>query len=149
MNYLRFYRPYHSACRDENANEALNQFMLQFNHNSNYSNYRESVPASNISESEKEYRIEMALPGVDKKNINIRHEKGSLTIRVEKTNEADSNESYTHQEFDYSGTSRTYRVGDKIDAENISAKYENGLLILRLPKKEAFAGRPVQSIVVE
>jgi HSP20 family protein len=149
MTYLRFYSPYDSAYRDENTNEAFNQFMQHYNADNNCGCYQGSFPASNIAESEKEFRIEIALPGVDKKNISIKHEKGYLTISVEKAGEGESNESYARQEFDYSGSSRTYRIGDKIDTENISAKYENGLLILHLPKKEAFVNKPVQSIVVE
>ncbi|MBN1789596.1 MAG: Hsp20/alpha crystallin family protein [Bacteroidales bacterium] len=148
MAYLRFYSPYHSAYRDENTNESLNRIMQHYNADSDCGCCNGSVPASNISESEKEFRIEMALPGVDKKNINLKHEKGYLTISVEKP-QTENQDNYLRQEFDYSGTSRTYRIGEKIDAEGISAQYENGLLIVHLPKKEVFAGKSVQSIVVE
>ena len=148
MAYLRFYSPYHSAYRDENTNEALNQIMQHFNAESDCGCGNGSVPASNISESEKEFRIEMALPGVDKKNISIKHEKRYLTISVEKP-QAESQDNYLRQEFDYSGTSRTYHIGEKIDTGSISAQYENGLLIVHLPKKEVLANKSVQSIVVE
>lgn len=148
MAYLRFYSPYHSAYRDENTNESLNRIMQHYNADSDCGCSNGSVPASNISESEKEFRIEMALPGVDKKNISLKHEKGYLMISVEKP-QAESQDNYLRQEFDYSGTSRTYKIGEKIDAESISAQYENGLLIVHLPKKEVFAGKSVQSIVVE
>lgn len=148
MAYLRFYSPYHSAYRDENTNEALNQIMQHFNADSDCGCGNGSVPASNISESEKEFRIEMALPGVDKKNISIKHEKRYLTISVEKP-QGEREDNYLRQEFDYSGTSRTYQIGEKIDAESITAQYENGLLIVHLPKKEVLANKSVQSIVVE
>ncbi len=148
MAYLRFYSPYHSAYRDENTNEALKQLMQHFSDDNECGFCKGSVPASNISESENEFRIEMALPGVDKKNISIKHEKSYLTISVEKP-QAESQDNYLRQEFDYSGTSRTYHIGEKIDAGSISAQYENGLLIVHLPKKEVFASKSVQSIVVE
>ncbi len=148
MAYLRFYSPYHSAYRDENSNEALNHIMQHFSADSDCGCFNGNVPASNISESEKEFRIEMALPGVDKKNINIKHENGYLTIGI-KEPEGESQENYLRREFDYSGTSRTYRTGEKIDAESISAQYENGLLIVHLPKKESLVNKSVQSIVVE
>jgi HSP20 family protein len=110
--------------------------------------YSGSIPASNITESDKDYRIEVALPGVDKENINIKHENGFLTVQVERSGN-EKGEVFTRQEFDYSGTSRSYRIGDKIDTENIAARYENGLLILHLPKKEAYVSKPVKSIAIE
>jgi len=57
-------------------------------------------------------------------------------------------EEYTRKEFDFSGASRTFRTSEKIDAENISARYENGVLTVQLPKKEAFV-KPARMISVE
>jgi HSP20 family protein len=108
-----------------------------------------NIPSTNISESKDAFRIEMALPGVEKKDIRIVHEKGFLTIRVESQEEEKNYEQYTRQEFDFTRTSRTFRIGDKIDTDNIAARYENGLLILHLPKKEAYVSKPSQSIAVE
>jgi HSP20 family protein len=149
MAYLRFYNPYYSAYRDENKNESLNRFMHHFAADSYCGCHQDTLPASNISESEKEFRIDMALPGVNKKNISIRHENGLLTVRVEKSVDNDNQDTFNRQEFDFSGTSRTFRINEKIDADNIAARYENGILILHLPKKEAFIHKPAQSIVVE
>jgi HSP20 family protein len=149
MAYIRFYNPVHPAYRDENSNEAYEQLIRHINENSNCGCNQGSIPASNISETDKEFRIEMALPGVDKKNINIRHDKGFLSITVDKPTENESDESYTRHEFDYSGASRTFKTADKIDSDNITAKYENGVLSISLPKKEAFVNKPAQAIVVE
>jgi HSP20 family protein len=85
---------------------------------------------------------------VDKKDIRVEHEKGILTIRLEKSEENKDNEGYTRKEFDFSGASRTFRTGEKIDTENISARYENGVLTVQLPKKEAFV-KPAKLIPVE
>jgi HSP20 family protein len=149
MTTIRFYNPVQSAYRDEYSNNAYEQLLRHIQAGGPCGCNRESVPASNISETDKEYLIEMAMPGVDKKNISIHHDNGNLTVRAEKQGETESSELYTRQEFDYSGTSRTFRIGNRIDTENIAAKYENGLLILHLPKKEAFVNKPARSIAVE
>ena len=129
MAYLRFYNPYYSANRDENENCGCGQ-----------------VPASNFFETDKEYSIEMALPGVDKNDITVTHEKGYLYIRVAK--KEDEKAEYDHREFDYAGTSRIFKTGDKVDAANITAKFENGILRLSLPKKEAYVNKPAQEIAI-
>lgn len=149
MAYLRFYSPVLPAYRDENSNDAYERLIQHINKDNNCGCYQGSVPASNISENDKEFKIEMALPGVDKKNIAIKHDNGYVSISVEKPAETESDEKYSRHEFDYSGVSRTFKTSDKIDSENITAKYENGILTLSLPKKEAHINKQVQSIVVE
>lgn len=149
MAYLRFYQPYDSAHRDETVPAAMAQLMNHFKNEEPCGCNQDNIPSSNISESKESFRIEMALPGVEKKDIRIVHEKGFLTIRVERQEEEKNHEHYTRREFDFTRTARTFRIGDKIDTDNIAARYENGLLILQLPKKEAYVSKPSQSIVVE
>ena len=149
MTYLRFYNPVRPAFRTSETNEAYNHLMQHINTGNNCGCYQGKMPASNISESDSEYRLEIALPGVDKKHIRINHDNGMLTISVEKNDEKESHDLYSRHEFDYSGTSRTFKLGDKVDAEHISARYENGILMLQLPKKEAFVNKPAKSIFVE
>jgi HSP20 family protein len=148
MSFIRFYNPGVPCYRDENANEAYEGLIRRFS-TGQYGCNKGNIPASNISETDKEYTISMALPGVEKKDIQIQHEKGYLTIRIVKTGEVKENEEYSYREFDYSGASRTYRTGDKIDTENITAGYENGILTIHLPKKEVPAEKTVQTISVE
>jgi HSP20 family protein len=144
MTFIKFYNP-DLFNRDENSTEGYDKFVQRFN---NGFGLNRDVPASNILETESGFRIEMALPGVDKKDIRVEHEKGILTIRLEKSEENKDNEGYTRKEFDFSGASRTFRTGEKIDTENISARYENGVLTVQLPKKEAFV-KPAKLISVE
>ena len=145
MAFIRFYNP--DLCnRDENSNEAYENLIQRFNHG--FGLNHNDAPAANIMETETGFQIEMALPGVDKKDIRVEHDKGILTIRIEKSGENKEKEGYTRKEFDFSGASRTFRTGEKIDAENISARYENGVLTVQLPKKEAFL-KPAKMISVE
>jgi HSP20 family protein len=145
MTFIRFYNP-DLFNRDENSDEAYEKLTQRFNRGF-YLN-RGYAPASNIMETEKAFQIEMALPGVDKKDIRVEHEKGILTIRIEKSEENKDQEGYTRKEFDFAGASRTFRTGEKVDTENISARYENGVLTVQLPKKEAFV-KPSRMISVE
>jgi HSP20 family protein len=145
MAFIRFYNP-DPWNRDENSNEAYEKLLQRFNNG--YAFNGGDFPAANILETEKDFRVEMALPGVDKKDIRVEHNKGILTIRLEKSEENQEKEGYTRKEFDFSGASRTFRTGEKIDAENISARYENGVLTVQLPKKEAFV-KPSRMISVE
>jgi len=147
MAYIRFYSPYHSAFRDESANEAYERLVHRFNSDHNCGCKTTGSPSANLSETDKEYRIEMALPGVDKQNISIRHENGLLHISVSSPTEQEGKDQYYLHEFNYAGTSRIFKTGDNIDSENISAKLENGVLSVSLPKKE-IANKAAQSIVV-
>ncbi|HEX2396361.1 MAG TPA: Hsp20/alpha crystallin family protein [Bacteroidales bacterium] len=128
MKYIRFYNPYFNAYRDENT--------------------RANIPQANIYEAGKEYRIEMALPGVDKKDINISFENGLLKVSVEKEQEMEDTNRYDRHEFNYRGTERTFKTGETVDGDHISAKHENGVLTLILPKKEAYVKKPMKSIEI-
>ena len=148
MAYIRFYSPFNAAYGNENSNESYNQLMRNIQ-SMNDCGCQENIPASNITETEKEYRIEMALPGVDKNNIKIMHEKGHLTVNLEAPVRKEDEAAYTRREFDYSSASRSFKTGDKVDQENIAARYENGVLTISLPKKEAFVSKPSKLIAVE
>lgn len=92
---------------------------------------------SNIRETEKEYQIDVAVPGFKKEQINISLENGYLNIVCSKNEQEESGEkdtvSYRRKEIsEYS--SRSFHVGDDITQNDIKAKYENGILTLTIPK---------------
>jgi len=146
MAFIRFYNPVVPFYRDENENEAYDMLVHRFN---SISNGSQVFPAANIAETDKEYSIEMALPGVAKKDIHVQHEKELLTISIDGSSEKKEKEDFTRREFNYSGASRSFKTGEKVDRENITARYENGILTVHLPKKEVMADKPVQSISIE
>ena len=101
------------------------------------------VPAANISESENNFHVELAAPGLKKEDFKVNLEKGLLTIGYEKKNENESNEYKTHRrEFNFTSFKRSFRVDDVINTEAIQAKYEDGVLKLYLPKKEEVKALP-------
>jgi HSP20 family protein len=149
MAYISYYRPYFMANRDEQSNAAYDNLTKRFND----CNCNNSIPSANITESEKFYRIEMAMPGVDKSRIEIKHENQLLTVSVKETENQEQEQTeekqYYHREYDYTVSSRSFRTGDKIDADQITAQYENGILTIVLPKKEEFAKKLAQTITVQ
>ena len=93
-------------------------------------------PPVNIIETESDYQLELSVPGRNKEDFQVGVEKGLLTISYEKKEEAKvEGQKSIRKEFTYSGFKRSFSLDDKIDAENIQAKYENGLLKFVLPKK--------------
>ncbi|GGB87332.1 Hsp20/alpha crystallin family protein [Dyadobacter sediminis] len=105
---------------------------------SNFSSTSTTVPAVNIRESEENFEVEMASPGMDKKDFNIRLDGNTLTISSMKENKQEENkEHYSRKEFSYQSFQRTFVLPkDVVDEDRISAQYENGLLKLLIPKKE-------------
>lgn len=151
MAYIAYYRPYFLANRDEQSNTAYENWSKRFNNN--VCGCAGSLPSANITESDKSYRIELALPGVDKSRIQITHENQILTVSVQPEDQPNQDQTmenqYQHQEYDYTAASRSFKTGDKINADQISAQYENGILAITLPKKEEFVKKPAQTIAVQ
>ncbi|MBC7902768.1 MAG: Hsp20/alpha crystallin family protein [Gemmatimonadaceae bacterium] len=95
-----------------------------------------SFPPANIVESKDAYHLELNVPGRNKEDFAINIDRGTLTISFEKKEEAKQEDYKTiRREFSFQGFKRSFNLDDKIDAANIQAKYENGLLKLFLPKK--------------
>ena len=98
-----------------------------------------NTPAVNIKETDKSFELDLAVPGMDKKDFKIELKDGSITIsakhenKIEETNEK---EHYSRREFSYQSFSRSFLLAeDLVDTEAINAKYENGILNVSIPKK--------------
>ena len=102
-----------------------------------------AVPPVNIHEANDSYQVELVAPGLNKEDFKVNLEKGLLTITYEKKTEAENKGYKTHRkEFSFSSFKRSFSVDDKINAEGVQAKYENGVLKLLLPKKEEVKVQP-------
>lgn len=107
-----------------------------------------NVPRANICESNKEYTIELAAPGLTKKDFKIQSENGMITISAEKEEKSESKNGYTRTEYSFHSFSRSFTLPENSKPENIQAKYEDGILKLIIPKKEVTALKPKKEIVV-
>lgn len=95
-----------------------------------------TIPSANIKETEKNFIIELAVPGKQKSDFNIHIEDQLLTISSEKKQEEKiENEKYTRREFVFHAFSRSFTLPDTINQEQVKAAYENGILSIELPKK--------------
>ena len=96
-------------------------------------------PPVNIKELDDRYELYVYAPGLTKSDFQISVADRILTIRVESPeNSASGHERWRRQEFKNRGFRREFELNDKIDGEAISASYENGVLLLTLPKREGF-----------
>ena len=114
---------------------------------SNYSTTNTSLPAVNIKETDDDFMIEVAAPGMKKDDFSINYDNGRLTISSEK--EEVSDERYNRREFSYQSFCRNFEVVDNvIDNQKISAKYKDGILYITLPKREEIKPKPAKHISI-
>ncbi|MFI2742260.1 Hsp20/alpha crystallin family protein [Zhouia sp. PK063] len=114
-------------------------------------NLKASVPSVNIKESEDHFQIELAAPGLKKDDFNIAIDENVLTISSSKENKNEIKEDegkYTRREFSYSEFKRAFNLPETIDEGKINASYENGVLVLTLPKKEEALPKPKKFIEI-
>ncbi|WP_099291779.1 MULTISPECIES: Hsp20/alpha crystallin family protein [unclassified Butyricimonas] len=97
-----------------------------------------TAPAINVIESEKDYKVEVAAPGMTKEDFNVRiDEDNNLVITMEKkieNNEEKKEQRYLRREFSYSKFQQTMILPDDVDKEKIAAGVEHGVLTIDLPK---------------
>lgn len=97
---------------------------------------KQSVPAVNVKETEKSFEVEVAAPGLNKKDFKITVDNGVLTISSEKKEEKEQKEKdYTRREFSYSSFSRSFTLPENVNEDDVKANYEDGLLKLNVAKK--------------
>jgi len=105
-------------------------------------------PAVNIVETKDDFKLEVAAPGFDKGDFDVKVENSLLTIsanREQKSENADQR--FTRREFRYESFKRSFNLPQSINQEQVLAVYENGILNVTLPKKEE-AKPTVKSITV-
>ena len=109
-----------------------------------------NAPAVNIKENEKNYEVELAAPGYDKKDFNISIDHGLLTVSAERREEKEEKEdNYTRREFGFSSFSRSFNLPTNTNEENIDAKYTDGVLKLTIAKIREPNGKPRKQISIK
>ena len=94
-------------------------------------------PAVNIREDDKNYILDFAIPGFEKKDLKIDMNEDVLTISSETNNESEENkDGYSRKEFSYKAFSRSFYVPDNVNREKIEANYKDGILTVSLPRQE-------------
>lgn len=107
------------------------------------------IPAANIVETEKEFLVELAAPGLDKKDFKVDVDNNVLEIKVEKEEETkEDRERYTRREYNYKTFYRSFTLPDSVTPDKIKAEYKNGLLQVHLPKMAETKKKQVKEIAV-
>ena len=117
-----------------------------------YGKHAKNMMKTDVKEHENGYEVDIDLPGFKKDELNLDLTDGYLTISASKgldKDEEDKKGKYIRKERYAGSMSRSFYVGDGITEEDIKAKYENGILKLSIPKKEAKAVDQKKHIAIE
>jgi len=124
------------------SNDLFPKFFLESERMSN-------MPAVNIIEGKEDFRIEVAAPGLDKKDFKIDLDNNVLTVSSEKEEKVEETENrFMRREFSYSRFSRSFSLPESVDAEKIAANHKDGVLTIVVPKKEEAKVKPVKQIKI-
>ncbi len=129
MTTLKFNQPTLKTL-DSFLDNLLNDLPVPNNNGVNF-------PAVNICETTDNYELEFNVPGRKKEDFKITIDKNILSVSFEKKEEQkEENKQFIKREFSAQSFKRSFTLDEKINADEINAKYENGILHLTLPKKE-------------
>ncbi|MBC7948331.1 MAG: Hsp20/alpha crystallin family protein [Chitinophagaceae bacterium] len=141
MTHVRFNRKPIDSTFSSLVDGLFSELPAVFKNGQTSQDWRGSIPV-NIKENEKGYQLDVIAPGLEKQDFKISLDQKLLTISAEKKVEETKGGENTEvireirNEYSYKAFSRSFTLDEKIDADNIEAKYVNGVLTLNLPKKE-------------
>jgi HSP20 family protein len=109
-----------------------------------------NVPAVNVSETDSDYIISVAAPGMDKKDFKVDAYDNVLTISAEKEigPKDEKNGRYNRREYNFSSWTRSFTLPENCNAEKIDASYNNGELNIMIPKMEVQETKKSKTITV-
>ena len=96
------------------------------------------APATNILEKDNEYEIQLVVPGMKRDDFQMEVEENVLSVSYEKKEDEASNDEskFLRKEFSLEGFNRRFALPKHTDAENIKARYENGMLYIAIPRED-------------
>ncbi len=110
-----------------------------------------NTPAVNVRETDNDFTVEFAAPGITKEDFDIELDNDTLTIssKIKPEKEIKENEGkYTRKEFNYSSFKRSFNLPETADVTAIGASYSNGVLLVTIPKKEEAKVQPKRLIEI-
>lgn len=120
-----------------------------FDFDSDLFNTGSSIPPVNISETKGTFIVDLSVPGMAKEDFKVDIEDNILTVSSKRKEEKTENDkNFKRCEFSYSSFSRSFTLPENVDENNISAKYNNGVLKLTIPKKEVTVSKSKKEISV-
>jgi len=135
MTVLTRWEPFRELSLLQDRMNRLFQDSMSSNHDEDLTTGA-FVPAVDIYEDEHNITLKVEVPGVDEKDIDVRVENNTLTVRGERKFEKEEKEENFHRvERRYGSFTRSFTLPNTVDAENVEANYEKGVLNVRLAKK--------------
>ena len=109
-----------------------------------------NVPTANITETQKEFKVELAVPGLERKDFNVEVDNHILTISAEKEEEKKEGDGeYSKREYSFNSFSRSFTLPENVKEGNIDASYENGVLRISIPKLKESPAKPAVKVAVK
>jgi len=109
-----------------------------------------SVPMVNVFENDQSFRIEVAVPGINKEDIKINLDSDVIKISADLNNDIENeNEKCTKREYSYKSFSRSFTLPESADANSIKAESVNGILKITIMKKEEEMIKPPREIEIK
>lgn len=117
----------------------------------NFDAFNQTFPAVNTIEKDNQYLLEIAVPGMDKKDfeIEIQNDLISISSISKQEKEVNDNLNYNRQEFNYNSFHRTFSLPKEVDQSKIKAIYSNGILTITLPKLKEVISKSKKLIEVK
>lgn len=143
MNVVRFQQPTYPFFVNNLFNELFSEQQKS-------AGKREAScsPFVNIKENDEAFEVEFSVPGYKKEQFTIRNNKGILTVKAEVENEQKTT-GYQRKEFSVLPFERSFKLPDNVLVESISAKLENGILIVGIPKNKEVDQKKEFNIAIE
>lgn len=108
-----------------------------------------NVPAVNVLETNDSFKLEVAIPGMSKEDVNINIDRNVLTIEGKKeTTESNEEKNYKRREFHFASFKRSFTLPETIDQEKIKATHDHGVLNIELPKVDTAKVKPTRNIKI-
>lgn len=108
------------------------------------------MPAVNVRERAEDFVIDLAVPGMSKKDFSVEVDNGVLTVSGERREEStDSNDRHTRREFHYGSFRRTFNLPESADPERVSASYKDGILTLTVMKHDDWKLKPKRKVQID
>lgn len=148
MNMIKFNRPIHTPTLTNVLDDIFNRSFSDMLG----ADFTVNSPSVNILEGDASYKIELALPGVIKDDVTINVEKDQLVISSSKKEVKESEDKehrYRRREFNFSSFRKSFHLPKTVDTDRIDAKFENGILILTIEKKEEAKEKEPRTIEIQ
>jgi len=123
-------------------------FVTNIEEKKNPSEHIATVPSVNISDKKKAFEVSVAVPGLDKKDVQLEISNDCLIISSEKTfNKEEKDNNWMRKEYGYASFQRMFRLPKNADPDQVKAEMNNGILTIKIAKRKGLESKPKKLLV--